>query len=1434
MNPVMKDNKKSLLNNHTPSKSQSSILQHTTDTKLFNRTSDEDSGREDNVLTSVQLEVSTEDNTETSNYFDDYLKVNLTKSACPESYRNLEMMNRSIIMKLREQEKLIERLKHDKASLENKVQILQQELQLKQQIHHTLLSTKERQHLPHLESGKSSNVRCPERPQKQALPGPRAVNSPRAEKTRDRIALTPTELREIQGLQLKVHNLESEKKKRTNEFSSQSNILLKKIQKLEQQLTTQEEKLREREAHIRMTEIGIVHKAQTIQGKYPTPRMLTDDLWSSIIPLKCQIDSSDKKSDVGTAFDELFSRKLLESLQRLPGHCTERWIEEVKETATKLTMLHRGFKALSGIFQRLSSCSDLYQLVGLIANEVKGLIDAEDAVVFVVDPFQSKEFWSRVQRENGDMVTMRFPIAPLSMSLQAAYHEFVTQSKTSNSSSHQCHGGTTASENMKILSRELIDAPPGFASYIYHSIESLNVHGCKILAHPLFCGDTNSTDRLMKLKSSSTILVPICVGDEKEPIAVLQVCGKMQKFRGMGVEVAIENCRHFTEEDQLLLIACANFCGGLLKKVISFTELETNRRSEYVLLSLSRQIFTCLDFKKLSMLVMRSTKELLDTDRCTLFVTKMISPTEQVLCAWQTDMANGSINFHEGSEIIVKFGEGIAGSCAELRSLVNVPDAYDDKRFNKTWDEKTKYRTKSILAVPIISSKGTLLGVIQMINKSGGTPFRGKDEEHVEIVAQLIALAMENSNLFQKTQNISKCIGSYISHLHLNEALLNLSLAAEDVVGVQCACIYLVDERTNELFTFHKTRKNRIDVRAATYKNSVMEEAMAKRDTVIVNNTGMCLHYSPAIDALNGIAAHEVMYVPLFQYGKNGLRDKTFIGLLHLVNRKGNEHDFDAEDSLVAIIVNQVSGILTSIMERQNMQQLHEDTKMLLETCMPFYKELNPLGVMNAVYNAVTSTFAIEKGHLWLFNEDKTSMWTPTLLPLEEMKFVNPSLRRRLSLSAKDRLEVSCAEGLLKGVIQDGKVVCVRRWDLVGDQGHKEGVQHITATDRSAKFTEYAITAAPVWDSFGIEVIGVLMLMYPRGRSLHRLELSKIPIFTRQITSALMVCREIAHHRHRSHRLESIIRGYGCEDLPPPMINSTMMYNASESYSSDHSAPDTFSLSIEIDVHGWLRTHSYPINFFSKGFSIKSRNELLRLPIDIYGNRHIIQVTNYPRGIFTKEHFDKWIGFDIAFGDWEKIKYDVHNAFSRKETLTAYYSRDRNIKRTKLLRESHGIVRHGSIEVKPDETRPLWDLSDHIRHEVAAFLWLFCSQDLKIAWNHVFAIFSAYDTDDSGQIDPIDFEVVLKGCGVHLNHHEYDALCMMFSIAIKPEKGTMVDIDGPYNVLELFQTLAPFFIKHIHFEHEIFPNLHATAHTVDSVHLLLSPTGLDCIKIPTL
>jgi GAF domain-containing protein len=63
----------------------------------------------------------------------------------------------------------------------------------------------------------------------------------------------------------------------------------------------------------------------------------------------------------------------------------------------------------------------------------------------------------------------------------------------------------------------------------------------------------------------------------------------------------------------------------------------------------------------------------------------------------------------------LKVGEGIAGWVAKHGESLIVPDVYSDPRFAKRLDEMAKWKTKSILCLPL-QTRHRVLGVIQLIN----------------------------------------------------------------------------------------------------------------------------------------------------------------------------------------------------------------------------------------------------------------------------------------------------------------------------------------------------------------------------------------------------------------------------------------------------------------------------------------------------------------------------------------------------------------------------------------------------------------------------------------------------------------------------------------------------------------------------------------------
>lgn len=94
-------------------------------------------------------------------------------------------------------------------------------------------------------------------------------------------------------------------------------------------------------------------------------------------------------------------------------------------------------------------------------------------------------------------------------------------------------------------------------------------------------------------------------------------------------------------------------------------------------------------------------------------------------------------------------GAGIVGECARTRRVINVPDCYADPRFNRDIDRKTGYRTRCLLAVPLISYDDQLVGVLQVLNKRDGV-FTEGDERIATALAAQCAVALQRARLLKE------------------------------------------------------------------------------------------------------------------------------------------------------------------------------------------------------------------------------------------------------------------------------------------------------------------------------------------------------------------------------------------------------------------------------------------------------------------------------------------------------------------------------------------------------------------------------------------------------------------------------------------------------------------------------------------------------------
>lgn len=99
-------------------------------------------------------------------------------------------------------------------------------------------------------------------------------------------------------------------------------------------------------------------------------------------------------------------------------------------------------------------------------------------------------------------------------------------------------------------------------------------------------------------------------------------------------------------------------------------------------------------------------------------------------------------------EIRFSAERGIAGEVVRTGVVVNVPDAYADPRFNPEIDRRTGFRTRNMIAFPLLGFDGRIVGVLQVLNKAAGT-FDPWDDHLVEILGAQIGVALQRQLLLE-------------------------------------------------------------------------------------------------------------------------------------------------------------------------------------------------------------------------------------------------------------------------------------------------------------------------------------------------------------------------------------------------------------------------------------------------------------------------------------------------------------------------------------------------------------------------------------------------------------------------------------------------------------------------------------------------------------
>ncbi|MBI9090243.1 MAG: HD domain-containing protein [Desulfobacterium sp.] len=193
-----------------------------------------------------------------------------------------------------------------------------------------------------------------------------------------------------------------------------------------------------------------------------------------------------------------------------------------------------------------------------------------------------------------------------------------------------------------------------------------------------------------------------------------------------------------TDEFNIKLVRFLNE-KSLIEKNNSLQQEQANlnkRLSE--LIDVSHALTSELDYKKLFPLIIGKVTQIMSAERSSLYV---IDWSKREL--W-TEVSEGV------EQIRLPMDQGICGHVAVTGELVNVEDAWDLPYFNRTFDQKNKFRTRSVLCIPITNKTGKKIGVLQIINKKNYPRFTREDELFLKGLASQVAISLENSFLHEE------------------------------------------------------------------------------------------------------------------------------------------------------------------------------------------------------------------------------------------------------------------------------------------------------------------------------------------------------------------------------------------------------------------------------------------------------------------------------------------------------------------------------------------------------------------------------------------------------------------------------------------------------------------------------------------------------------
>lgn len=572
-----------------------------------------------------------------------------------------------------------------------------------------------------------------------------------------------------------------------------------------------------------------------------------------------------------------------------------RTLDRVQELYTGSLLSHQRFASVLKVASVLMGENRLDHVVAIIVSQVPELLDADRCTLFFTDKAKQELIVTK-GASHGRPKTLVSWIFGQSNAPELPFPEGKNEIR--------------------------LPMSKGIAGHVARTGESLNIPDAH--ADIRF---NSQIDKETGYKTRNILCVPMC-DDGKHIIGVVQAINKSPVYP----------C--FDAEDEVVLQTFAAQAALAVRNSVLFERTKKAWQQADALLEVTKALSSELNIEQLLQIIVQRVTKLLSSDRCTVFVVdrdnKELYTNEEMSFGMGPALP---INHERSTMIRFPMDRGIAGSVATSLQTVNIPDAYQDPRFNQQMDRETGYRTRSILCMAIKAvDKSECMGVIQCMNKHGlqpnaVVPFDENDEKLLAAFCTQAAVAIEKSRLYTQTEkalnhalmekrnlkfymSVTKNI---VSDMHLNALIEQLTMQVHHLLKADDCALYLCNTQTKEYYLARE--ESDPHHRRYPYSHGIVGHVAQTGHTISISSDAFKdSRFQPDVDQRKGKVSHSILCCAIKAEGPD--QTSSVIGVISVRDEKDRGGFEMQEEKLLKVFCAQAA---VAIINRRKLAHLMDN-----------------------------------------------------------------------------------------------------------------------------------------------------------------------------------------------------------------------------------------------------------------------------------------------------------------------------------------------------------------------------------------------------------------------------------------------------------------------------------------------------------------------------